>query len=32
MLLPDGLLLELMQAKPGTVAAALAVNPRASAS
>jgi catechol 2,3-dioxygenase-like lactoylglutathione lyase family enzyme len=29
LLLRDGLLLELMQAKPGAVAAALAVNPRA---
>jgi len=32
LLLRDGLLLELMQAEPGAVAAALAVNPRASAS
>jgi len=31
LLLADGLLLELMQAEPGAVAAALAVNPRASA-
>jgi catechol 2,3-dioxygenase-like lactoylglutathione lyase family enzyme len=32
LLLRDGLLLELMQATPGAVAAALAVDPRASAS